>query len=113
MKYNDSNALACNNFAYYIALYRPQKLSKAKRLSEKSLALDPKNPSYLDTYGYILYLQGDLESAKAVFTELLTLQRNPGRTALLHYSEVLRALGNEQAAEVYRLKAQYAADHAE
>ncbi|MFC2508033.1 MAG: hypothetical protein ACFNYD_04465 [Bacteroides sp.] len=113
LKYNDSNALACNNFAYYIALYRPQKLSKAKRLSEKSLALDPKNPSYLDTYGYILYLQGDLESAKAVFTELLTLQRNPGRTALLHYSEVLRALGNEQAAEVYRLKAQYAADLAE
>lgn len=105
LKYNPSNEVALNNYAYNLALVDAKQLKRALKMSEKSLTIDPNNENYLDTYGYILYRLGRYKEAKAVFTKLLSINPRPGATSLLHYSALLEALGNKDAAEVYRMKA--------
>jgi len=56
------NALINNNFAYSLAV-RGLKLDSAMLMSQKSLQLEPENPSYLDTYGWIQYQLGYYELA--------------------------------------------------
>lgn len=106
IKLDSMNALACNNYAYFIALYDTTRLEYARTLSERSLRIDRTNVSYLDTYGYILYLMGELDAARSTFVKLLSINPRPGRTALMHYSQVLKAMGNDASAELYRMKAE-------
>jgi hypothetical protein len=106
LKYNKDNEVVLNNYAYNLALSDERKLSTALRMSQRSIEIDPKNVNYLDTYGYILYRLKRYKEAKAVFVKLLTIDPNPGKVSLLHYSDVLEALGNKDAAEVYRMKAE-------
>ena len=53
-----------NNYAYNIALYGDD-LKKAEKMSELTVKANPNNASYLDTYGWILHLQG--QDALALF----------------------------------------------
>lgn len=53
-----------NNYAYNLALYGDD-LSKAERMSALTIQANPNNASYLDTYGWILHLQG--QDALALF----------------------------------------------
>lgn len=105
LKYNDHNAVVLNNYAYYIALYEPTRIKEALRMAVRATSLEPNNITYLDTFGYILHLQGENELARQVFIKILSINANPGKTILLHYSDILEALGSNNAAELYRLKA--------
>lgn len=51
-----------NNYAYYLATHRGD-LKKAERMSELTIREEPDNPVYLDTYGWILGLQGQYNLA--------------------------------------------------
>ena len=106
LKYDKHNEVVLNNYAYNLALIDERQLSTALRMSQRSLEIEPKNVNYLDTYGYILYRLKRYKEAKAVFVKLLTIDPNPGKVTLLHYSDVLDAIGNKDAAEVYRMKAE-------
>lgn len=109
LKYNNDNALVLNNYAYYLCQNGNKKdLRRAKRMSERSLEFAPENESYLDTYGYILYLMGDYQESRKVFIKLFSIHKNPSSVILLHYSELLEALGEPEAAAVYRMKAEKA-----
>ena len=105
LRYDPNNEIALNNYAYNLALQDEASLKRALEMSEKSLTIAPDNENYLDTYGYILYRLKRYKEAKVVFTKLLSINPNPGVTSLLHYSDILEALGNKDAAEVYRMKA--------
>lgn len=108
LKYNGDNAMLLNNYAYYLAKFSDKKhLKKAEKMSKRSIALEPKNPTYLDTYAYILYLNGDYTRAKSYYAKLFTLGGgNLSAEVYRNYSELLDALGNKSAAEVYRMKAE-------
>ncbi|MFH1052448.1 MAG: CDC27 family protein [bacterium] len=56
------NALINNNYAYSLAV-RGEKLDTAMLMSQKSLQIEPDNPSFLDTYGWIQYQLGNYELA--------------------------------------------------
>mgnify|MGYP002516298473 FL=1 len=49
--------LVLNNYAYHLATHGGD-LKRAERMSERTIREEPNNPVYLDTYGWILYLQG-------------------------------------------------------
>lgn len=61
---NPDNAMALNNFAYYLA-QEGGNLAKAEDLSKRSLEKDPDNPTYIDTLAWIYYMQGKYEEALA------------------------------------------------
>jgi tetratricopeptide (TPR) repeat protein len=87
---NDGYVL--NNFAYFLSL-RKIRLEDAKRMSEKSLLVNPDNPANLDTYGWILYLLSDYIAAEQNISKALL--KNPNDPDILeHYGDIQFKLGN-------------------
>ncbi len=62
LKLNPLNATVLNNYAYYLSL-RNKRLEDAARMSKESLKVRPGEPTFLDTYGWILYQQGKYKDA--------------------------------------------------
>lgn len=55
-KYNPSNYNVLNNYAYYLSQQKTD-LTKAEDMALKVIQKYPDNPTYLDTYAWILYLK--------------------------------------------------------
>ena len=71
------DALINNNLAYSFA-ERKVFLDQALVMAKKSVAKEPMNPSYLDTYGWVLYQMGDYDKAIAQLKQaLLYVDKNP------------------------------------
>ncbi len=58
LEYNPYNMMLLNNYAYGLAI-NGGNLSQAESMSMKTLLAEPNNPVYLDTYAWILHLQGN------------------------------------------------------
>jgi len=58
------NSYALNNYAYNLAIYGGD-IKKAERMSAVTIKEDANNSTFLDTYGWILHLQG--QDALALF----------------------------------------------
>ena len=72
--YRPDDAMALNNFAYYLAL-NETRLDEAETMSIRSNELDPDNPTYLDTLAWILYLRGDYAGAKRYIDRAVELMK--------------------------------------
>lgn len=57
------NVYILNNYAYTLATHGGD-LKKAEKMSQKTIEKEPNNPTYLDTYAWILHLQGQDALAK-------------------------------------------------
>lgn len=55
--------MLANNYAYFLSM-EGKDLKKAERLSQRTINEDPENAVYLDTYAWILHLQGYHSLAK-------------------------------------------------
>jgi len=87
---NPKNIMVMNNYAYYLSLDKTD-LKKAERMSAKTVELEPKNSTYLDTYAWILYQQENYSLAKFYIeraVDNLTKDENPG-VVLEHYGDIL------------------------
>ena len=90
-----------NNYAWYLCT-SGRKLSKAARMSKITVEEEPDNPTYLDTYGWILYLQHKYKEAKPYFKHAMIYGGKDSATVLEHYSKVLEVLGEKDLAEYYK-----------
>ena len=70
-------------------------------MSRKTIEAEPDNPTYLDTYGWILFLMGKPEEAKPHFKHAMLYGGKESAVILDHYAEVLFALGEYDRAMVY------------
>lgn len=91
-----------NNYAYFLCL-DSKKLSKAQKMSRITVEKEPDNATYLDTYGYILYLRGKAAEAKSYFKRAMMFGGKQSKEVLEHYSKVLDALGEKELANYYRM----------
>lgn len=89
-----------NNYAYYLSL-QGRKLSKAAKMSRITVEKEPDNATYLDTYGWILYLQKKYAEAKPLFKHAMIYGGKESAVVLEHYSKVLEALGEKDLAAYY------------
>lgn len=64
------DALINNNLAYSFS-ERKVFLDQALVMAQKAVAKEPMNPSYLDTYGWVLYQMGDYDKAIAQLKQAL------------------------------------------
>ena len=90
------NALVLNNYAYYLSL-RSAKLDQAQEMAEQALKLSPDQPSYLDTYGWVLYQQGDYEQAEKFLRKALEKGATSAEV-LEHHGDALFKLGRRDEA---------------
>ena len=70
-------------------------------MSRKTIDAEPDNATYLDTFGWILYLMGRPEEAKPHFKHAMLYGGKESAVILDHYAEVLFALGEYDLAMVY------------
>ena len=94
-----------NNYAYYLSLQK-KKLKKAAAMSKKTVEKAPDNATYLDTYGWILYLQGKAQQAKPYFKHAMLYGGRDSKVILEHYATVLEALGENDLAKSFRMLAE-------
>lgn len=62
---------------------------------------EPENSTYLDTYGWLLYLTGDYEQAKKYLKEAMVYGGKESAVILDHYAEALFALKEYNLAFLY------------
>jgi len=101
------NANVLNNYSYYLSL-REEKLDRAATMSKLSNELAPGNPSYQDTYGWILYKQGKYKEAREWLDKAMANGGDKNDTILEHYGDVLYKLGEDGKALEYWQKAKSA-----
>jgi Tfp pilus assembly protein PilF len=102
----DSNAYVLNNYSYYLSI-RNQNLAKAETMAKKAVTLEPENPSFQDTYGWVLYKLGKYEDAKTWVNKSIESKEVPSGEVLEHYGDILYKLGDTgQALEYWKKAAQ-------
>ncbi len=89
-----------NNYAYFLS-EEGKSLKKALEMSRKTVELEPQNSTYLDTYGWLLYLTGDYAGAKKYLKEATLYGGKESAVILDHYAEALFALGEYNLAFLY------------
>ncbi len=104
LSYPIDNAMVLNNYAYFLCEYGGD-LKRALRLSERSIAIDPGSPTFIDTYAWILYRLGRYEEAKTSMRRAISLDTTQNSEIALHYGEILAALDDEMMANYYWGKA--------
>ncbi len=98
-----NNAYVLNNYAYFLSL-RKTNLVKAAEMSQKSIELEPRNSSYYDTYGWVLFSNKKYSEAKEQLEKSLAI--TPKNAEVLdHYGDVLYFLGDVNTAVQQWLKA--------
>lgn len=107
LQIDPNNVYVLNNYAYYLSL-RNSNLEKAETMSKKSNDLQPNNPSYQDTYGWILYQMKKYEDAKLWIGKALDSSGRSNGTLLEHYGDVLYKLGEKEEALKYWMDAKKA-----
>ncbi|MBO4760770.1 MAG: tetratricopeptide repeat protein [Bacteroidales bacterium] len=101
LKYNPTALPVLNNYAWYMC-EEGKNLKKALKMSAITIEKEPDNPTYLDTYGWILHLLGRDSEARTVFKHAMLYGAKESKTALGHYARILEKLGEKDAAKVYK-----------
>jgi tetratricopeptide (TPR) repeat protein len=96
------NYLAMNNYAYYPSL-RNENLEKAELLSGRAVKANPENPTYLDTYAWVLFMRKDYSLAKFYMEIALKNGGDKNGVIVEHYGDILFMLGQkDQAVEQWK-----------
>ncbi len=72
--YDPNNANVLNNVAYNITKHTNPDLKKAEKMAAKAIELEPDNTYIIDTYAWILFLQGDNFLSEFYFDKLLRIE---------------------------------------
>ncbi|WP_200754977.1 tetratricopeptide repeat protein [Coprobacter secundus] len=110
--HNPKNTGVLNNYSYFLALDK-RDLSKAERMSGDVIKIEPDNPTFLDTYAWVFFQQGNYTLAKIYLQNALNKGGDKSADLLEHYGDVLFMLGEVDEALQYWEKAKNAGSESE
>lgn len=91
LRHQPDNATALNNLGYYL-LERTANHQEALKLIEQALAIEPVNPSFLDSLGWAHFKLGNLEKARESLEKAAAYSRRSA-TVHEHLGDVMQKLG--------------------
>ena len=97
LSYNPDNAMVLNNYAYFLSLEN-RDLPKAEYMSGRTIGMEPKNFTYLDTYAWIFFMQGNYTLAKIYVESAINNGGGEVPEILEHYGDILFKQGDEKGA---------------
>ena len=97
LEFNENNIFVMNNYAYFLSLDKTQ-LDKAEMMSGRCLRVQSKNPTYLDTYAWILFQKKNYSLSKFYIESAITNGGNENSDVLDHYGDILFKTGNTDKA---------------
>jgi tetratricopeptide (TPR) repeat protein len=104
LKANPANVYVMNNYAYYLSELNIE-LKKAELMSAKTVEKEPSNSTYLDTYAWIFYMQGNYSLAKFYIERAVDNLKPDYDAAVIydHYGDILWKTNNtEKAKEMWK-----------
>ncbi|MCC8155293.1 MAG: tetratricopeptide repeat protein [Tannerellaceae bacterium] len=102
LKQNEGNVMVLNNYAYFLTLAKKD-LKKAERMSEQTVRKEPNNSTYLDTYAWVYFTQGNYTLAKIYIERAIDNDKTNNAELLDHYGDILYMLGEtEKAVEQWK-----------
>ena len=104
LEYNRYNPYVLNNYSYYLSL-RKENLDLAEKMAKEANNQAPLNASFMDTYAWILFLQGNYAESEALLKRAIENDENNEGTILEHYGDVLFKLDKVDEAIQYWLRA--------
>ena len=111
LKYLPSNLAVLNNYSYYLSLEKKD-LDKAEKMSSLTVKAEPSNPTFLDTYGWVLFEQGAYIMAKIYIENAIRYseeqKQDQSAEMFEHYGDVLYKTDDKEKALEYWLKAKEA-----
>lgn len=113
LAYKPNNLSVLNNYSYYLSLERKD-LDKAEQMSSMTVKAEPSNPTYLDTYGWVLFEQGAYTMAKIYIENAVKYSEDKkeelSAEVLEHYGDVLYKTNEPEKALEYWIKAKEKGD---
>jgi tetratricopeptide (TPR) repeat protein len=97
LKYNDKNVVVLNNYSYFLSLAKKD-LKRAERMSAQCIKLEPDNATYLDTYAWIFFMQGNYSLAKIYIESALEKDKSNSAELVDHYGDILFMMGDKEKA---------------
>lgn len=97
LKYNDKNISVLNNYSYYLSCLR-EDLKKAEWMSGKCIELEPNNPTFLDTYAWIYFIQGNYSLALFYIERAFSKGVENNAEVIEHYGDILYMNGEKEKA---------------
>lgn len=111
LQWKSDNAGCLNNYAYYLSMEN-RDLDKAERMSRKAIDIDKDNANNLDTYAWILFLQGRYAEAKIYIDQALSNQGDTIDVIVEHAGDIYALNGDtERAVELWTKAAKLAPDN--
>lgn len=98
LKLNPNSIYLLNNYAWQLATHGGN-LKKAEKMSQKTIEVEPKNPSYLDTYAWILHLQGQDKLAQFYMRRALDNLTDENAEQIEEFNEHYKAIFGEKTNE--------------
>ncbi len=95
LAHDANNAHVLNNYSYFLSL-RGEHMQKARTMSERLVKQHPTNPTYLDTYAWVLYRLGEYTEARKYLEQAVAISDDA--TIVEHYGDVLYKLGKKEEA---------------
>ncbi len=98
LQLHPQNLPVLNNYSYYLSLEKKD-LDKAEQMSGITVKAEPANPTYLDTYGWVLYEQGSYTLAKIYIERAIENSKEDISAEVVeHYGDVLFQTGEKEKA---------------
>ena len=97
LKYNDKNIVVLNNYSYFLTLDKKE-LKKAERMSAQCIKLQPDNSTYLDTYAWVFFTQGNYTLAKIYIENAISKDSTNSSELADHYGDILYMNGEKEKA---------------
>jgi len=99
--YNPVNVICLNNYAYFLSL-GGEHLDRAQQMSERVLKIEPDNPTYLDTYAWILFMCKNYDQARTYIEQALKLvkgENSEDASLYEHAGDIYIQLGRKKEAQ--------------
>jgi len=97
LKNNDKNIVVLNNYSYFLTLDKKE-LKKAERMSAQCIKLQPDNSTYLDTYAWVFFTQGNYTLAKIYIENAISKDSTNSSELADHYGDILYMNGEKEKA---------------
>ena len=115
LEYNDMNLLCLNNYAYFLS-QAERDLDKAEQMSHITVDMEPENPTYLDTYAWILFQMAQYEQARIYIDQALrhVTETSENATYYDHAGDIYyRCNDRKEALEFWKKALELTADKAD
>ena len=97
LKFNENNAFVLNNYSYFLTLDKKD-LKKAERMAALCIKLEPDNATYIDTYAWVFFMEGNYSLAKIYIENALSKDKTNSAELVDHYGDILYMSGEKEKA---------------